>query len=119
MYKVKQFFRNINNLIRWFPIIWKDRDWDHYYILEIFKHKLIFMSKNIRNGSHTLAEYDANKMMLCVRLIEKIQNEHYIDELINDDELTIEKVKEAEKKHNKAKQILFKSLEQNIERWWD
>jgi hypothetical protein len=35
MYKIKQFFRNIHNLIRWFPIIWKDRDWDDHFIFEI------------------------------------------------------------------------------------
>ena len=40
MYKIKQFFRRIYNLYRWFPIIWKDQDWDHSYIFEIFKFKL-------------------------------------------------------------------------------
>lgn len=120
MYKVRQFFRNIHNLIRWFPIIWKDRDWDHYYIFEILKHKLIFMSQNIRkNGFHESAEYDANRMMLCVNLIEKIQNEEYLMVLLNDNNLTKEKVVSAENKQNKAKYLLFKILEQNIEQWWD
>ena len=120
MWRIKNFFKSVNNLIRWFPIIWKDRDWDHYFIFEILKHKLIFMSKSIcENSNHVSAEYDADRMMLCVRLIEKVQNESYMDELINDDEITIEKIWRGVKKHDKARKLLFKILEQNIERWWD
>ena len=58
-------------------------------------------------------------MMLAVRLIEKVQNEDYLMEMINDDDLTKEKIVTAERKHNKAKRILFKLLNQNIEKWWD
>lgn len=78
------------------------------------------MSKSIRKkDNHTLAEYDANRMMLAVRLIEKVQNESYMDELINDDKITIEKIVAGYKQHNKAKRILFKLLDNYIERWWD
>ena len=120
MWRIRKFFKSVSNLIKWFPIIWKDRDWDHHFIFEILKHKLIFMSKSIREkGNHTLAEYDANRMMLAVRLINKVQNEEYILEFINDDNITREKIELAELKHNKAKRILFKLLENYIERWWD
>ena len=78
MYKVKQFFRNIYNLIRWFPIIWKDRDWDDHFIFEILKFKLKNQAKYIGYyNRHLSAKRDAEKMMLCVRLIEKIQDESY------------------------------------------
>lgn len=78
MYKVKQFFRNIYNLIRWFPIIWKDRDWDDHFIFEILKFKLKNQAKYISDHDrHVSAKRDAEKMMLCVRLIEKIQEEYY------------------------------------------
>ena len=120
MWRIKQFKRRLINLFRWLPIIWKDEQWDHYYIYEILKHKLVIMSNSIRTkGNHTLAEYDANKMMLAVRLIDKVQNEKYILEFIDDDNITREKIELAELKHNKAKRILFKLLENYIERWWD
>ena len=120
MWRIRKFFKSVSNLVKWFPIIWKDRDWDHHFIFEILKHKLIFMSKSIREkDNHTVAEYDANRMMLAVRLIEKVQNEDYMNELINDDEITIEKIKAGQKKHDKAKRILFKLLDNYIERWWD
>jgi hypothetical protein len=78
MYKIKQFFRRIHNLYRWFPIIWKDQDWDDHYIFEILKFKLKNQAKYIGDHNrHTTAKRDAEIMMLCVRLIEKVQDEYY------------------------------------------
>jgi len=78
MYKVKQFFHRVYNVIRWFPIIWKDQDWDDYYIFEILKFKLKNQSKYIgTKDRHMSAKRDAEIMMLCVRLIEKVQDEYY------------------------------------------
>lgn len=79
LHKIKYHLINpIKNLIRWFPIIWKDKDWDDHYIWEIFKTKLKHQSEYIKNkGIHLEAEYDAQRMMLCVRLIEKIQEDYY------------------------------------------
>jgi hypothetical protein len=78
MFKIKQFFRNIHNLIRWFPIIWKDRDWDDHFIFEILKFKLKNQAKYIGyHDRHLSAKRDTEIMMLCVRLIEKVQDEYY------------------------------------------
>lgn len=78
MYKLKQFFKRIYNLYRWFPIIWKDQDWDDFYIFEILKFKLKNQAKYIGGKDrHTRAKRDAEIMMLCVRLIEKVQDEYY------------------------------------------
>ena len=40
MYQIKRFFRKCKNVIRWFPTIWKDEDWDPSYITEILIKKL-------------------------------------------------------------------------------
>ena len=78
MYRIKQFFKQIHNLIRWFPIIWKDMDWDDFYIFEILKFKLKNQAKYIgTKDRHMSAKRDAEIMMLCVRLIEKVQDEYY------------------------------------------
>ena len=74
----RDFKHGIKNVIKWLPVIWKDRDWDDYYIWEVLKFKLTNQANTIRkNAIHTHAEYDADKMMLCVRLIDKIQSEYY------------------------------------------
>jgi hypothetical protein len=78
IYKIKQFFKRIYNLYRWFPIIWKDQDWDDHYIWEILKFKLKNQAKYIGyHDRHVSAKRDAEKMMLCVSLIEKIQSDYY------------------------------------------
>jgi len=80
----RDFYLGIKNIIRWFPIIWKDRDWDDHYIWEILKTKLRNQAKHIgKNGHHVNAERDAERMMLCVRLIDKIQIEYYQSEYID------------------------------------
>jgi hypothetical protein len=81
MYEIKQFFNRIYNLIRWAPIIWRDQDWDDHYIFEILKFKLKNQAEYIGGKNrHTTAKRDAEIMMLCVRLIDKVQNEYYSTE---------------------------------------
>ena len=78
MYRVKQFFKRIRNLIRWFPIIWRDQDWDHSFIYEILKFKLKNQAEYIGGKDRYVgAKRDAEIMMLCVRLIDKVQDEWY------------------------------------------
>jgi hypothetical protein len=79
---IRQVIRNtikgIENVIYWFPVIWKDRDWDHYYIYEILKTKLEKQATNIYNsGNHVDSKYDAERMFLCARLIQLQQEELY------------------------------------------
>lgn len=77
-YPFYDFKQGIKNLIKWFPVIWKDRNWDSDYIFSIIKHKLTTQSEYIeKRGIHVDALYDANKMKLCVRLIDKIQSSEY------------------------------------------
>jgi len=163
------FFRKIKNLIRWFPIIWKDEDWDFHYIFEILKFKLKNQAKYIGNRDfHTRAKRDAEIMNLCVRLMEKIQNEYYNTEYLDYEETNInfvpipgsdnyEMVSEyisdnlndyfnkypliykevvtqhihtnpnkhriamymSRMNHDRARKLLFKLMERNIERWWE
>ena len=72
-----------------------------------------------KHGYHVNSNYDADRMMLCVRLIEKVQNEDYMMEMINDDNITKEKLQLVKQKQEKAKRILFKLLDKHIESWWD
>jgi hypothetical protein len=81
MYRIKQFFRRLRNLYRWLPIVCKDQDWDHYFIYEVLKFKLKNQAEYIgKRGVHLSAKRDAQIMMTCVRLIEKIQDEYYASE---------------------------------------
>lgn len=175
-YLLKEFVRGIKKLWYWFPVIWKDRDWDHHYIYEILKHKLKSQSKYIGDRDiHTLAQLDSRNMMICVSLIQKLQDDFYQMEYMNyvkykhhftptdkkgfsqinfediwekyDDFFKkypliykrvlngegifdITKGDDKNKKkmiamnishinHERAKKLLFKIMENNIEGWWD
>lgn len=80
-YWLRNFVDSLYNLYRWLPVIWKDKDWDDHFIFEILKFKLKNQAEYIgERGNHVSAERDAEVMMLCVRLIEKVQDEYYAGE---------------------------------------
>jgi hypothetical protein len=121
MYKIKNKIIQIRKLIRWIPIIWKDCDWDYYFVYEILKQKLIDTEKYIRkDGLHVFNEHDADSIKTAIEMIEKVQTEYHLDKYLSEaTEWTTEGMDKAAKDHNKAKQELFKYLSNNIEKWWD
>lgn len=65
---------------KWFPIIWKDRHWDHAYILDILENKIRFTRENIgRWNRHTTAKRDCQNMRIAEILIRRIREDNYDD----------------------------------------
>jgi len=173
-YLGNEFIRGIKNLWYWLPVIWKDRNWDDSFIFTILSHKLKAQSAYIGGrGIHVSAERDAEIMMTCVRLIEKVKDEYYgmeymdyhktkhwfepadkegystweskeLEENFDDyfakypliykrvlngegifnregreDDKHIIAMNIAHINHDRARKLLFKLMEQNIEGWWD
>ena len=176
-YYHKYFKNGVKNLWYWFPIIWKDRDWDSHYIFEVLKHKLKAQAQYIGDRDwHTRAQQDARRMRICVKLMQKVQDEEYVMEYMdyeknrygfipctnksdyrkleienvweNHDEyfakypliykrvlkgegvFTLDGRDESDIKHviaqniahinqERAQNLLFKILNENINRWWD
>ena len=72
------FIKGVKNLIKWLPIIWKDRDWDSYYIFEVLKFKIKNTSEYIGNRDfHLRSKRDAEIMNTCVKLIDKVIDDYY------------------------------------------
>lgn len=68
----------LENIFYWFKVIWKDRSWDHDFIFIVLRHKLAKQASDLRKYSHHIgAEYYAERMELCVRLIDKITSNFY------------------------------------------
>lgn len=176
-YYHKMFKTGVQNLIYWFPIIWKDRNWDSHYIFEIMMHKIKAQSEYIGSRDiHTRAKRDAEIMMTCVRLMKKVQDDFYSSEyfdyhktkhwfedvpgkegysswesrlmeenfddffkkypliykrVINGERVfKFDNVIDTESKqriamnighinHNRANKLLFKLMEENMQKWWD
>jgi len=159
----------VSNLIKWFPIIWRDRDYDSHYLLEIMKFKINQMSKLQESlNLHSDSKRNVEIMNTILRLLDKVQEEHYRheycdyletrykfihvdgteyhtveEEIIRDDseeyikkypltfnQVTSHKIyKETddrrlipmimcEIRHEKAKKLMLKLINKNIEKWW-
>ncbi|MGV8961876.1 MAG: hypothetical protein ACOH2V_00645 [Candidatus Saccharimonadaceae bacterium] len=72
------FWEGIKNIIKWMPVIWRDRDFDYSYILITLKFKIKNTADYIEE-SHRYEGHmrDVERMRLCVRLIEAIQSDVY------------------------------------------
>ena len=73
--------RGIKNLFIWFPIIWNDRPWDHYYLFAILRFKLGLMEKSFRSYAyHVNAEKDTANMKTCCDLLDRLIADEYCEE---------------------------------------
>ena len=73
--KVNRFFRNVRNVIRWIPTLYKDREWDYSFMLEIEQKKLKNMIKWYEQndyGNSTSGPMTVKQMKLAVRLLDII-----------------------------------------------
>lgn len=172
-YFIGDFKRGVENIWSWLPVIWKDRNYDHVFILEILKYKIENQSKYIeRCGVYEDRWRDLRNMRACVNLIDLITSSFYDNEyreyhkvkyrfklvdkknglstiqsrqieenfdlyfskypliykrFVNNSGLQeTEEIKEKESiarniastNHTRAKRLLFKILEQEVEKWW-
>ena len=83
-YLHRDFITGVKNLWNWFPVIWKDRDWDQTFIYEVLIHKLEKQAKYIGERDwHTRAKREAEKMLLCARLARLQQEDLYALEYLD------------------------------------
>jgi len=83
--------KGIKNLWKWFPLVWKDRDWDHHFIFEVLKFKIKNTSKYIETKKRFVGwENEVRYMNICVNLIDKIQEEWYQMEYMDYEDSKIE-----------------------------
>lgn len=94
-YYPRNFVRGIKNLIKWVPVIWKDRDWDDSFFFDILKFKISKMAESHgKNMPYVGSQRNVEIMNTIVRLIEKFQSEYYLHEYFSyvDDEHTFVKI---------------------------
>ena len=77
-------YTKLHNVIRWIPILWKDRDWDVSFIYEILQKKLYFQRKCIVEANRHTDVPNVNRYItLCLNLIERVKNDYYEDEVFD------------------------------------
>ena len=168
-WRVRYFIIGVKNIFKWIPTLYKDKDWDGWYIYNILQKKIEFQRKEIVYANrHTDVDRDNRDMTIALNLLERVKEEYYGTEYLDYSETEFdfipvednpnlkemkktvlsenydeflkkypssvrkvlkEKGNDLEKdvlchyvaRHNqeKAKKLLFKILDQKIERWWD
>ena len=95
----KYLYYGIKNLILWLPVIWKDRDWDQHYILEVLKFKIKKTANLFEKNQRFVGwESQVHYMRICEKLIELIQDEYYSNEYFNyyDSTFSFEKIEDSD-----------------------
>jgi len=80
--KFYDFFRykipyGTKNLIRWFPTIWNDRNYDQYFIYVVLRKKLQLTEDCLRNGCHLYAEKTADQVKICSHILDRLIKDEY------------------------------------------
>lgn len=127
LHTIRHNFRNlitgIKNFWKWRRAIYYDRDWDHYYIYEILKNKLKHQGEYmIKHGMTETATEKGMQILECADLIDKVQHEYFIDIALaglSSQQWSDDMFEEGIKKHEEAKTKLYKTIQDNIETWWD
>jgi hypothetical protein len=69
----------VRNLVNYFPIIWKDRDWDYHFWLELNIKKLERMERSFReHGNHVDSERDADNVRNVRRALQRVLDDAYL-----------------------------------------
>ena len=103
--------RNIGRVIKWIPVIWKDRDWDEHYLVIILQFKLTQMAMLHMKRGVTVDRYNtAQEILHAVHLLERTKMEDLYHEfdLVKEAELQAERREEA-----------FNYIAKNMNNWWD
>ena len=108
VYPLKSFLKGIDNLIKWRKIIWQDRWWDYYFLLEILQFKLKDMEENWGKNTHYVNDYKDKEIIksLLEDLTWMLDNENEF----NDGYL------EEYKKRSKR---FFDRLHRHHQKFWD
>jgi len=78
----RNIIRGIKNLITWFPVIWRDRNWDHVFIYNILHFKLKNMEKFFGEDAHYVGcEEDAAIMKKVVDALDRLIEDDYMADM--------------------------------------
>lgn len=86
-WRIRYFIGGCKNIIRWMPTLYKDKDWDDWYILTILQKKIEFQRKEIIYANrHIDVDRDNRDMTIVLNLIERVKDEYYDTEYLDYEE---------------------------------
>lgn len=123
--KIRYFKNSIKNLIKWFPIIWQDRDWDHGYVEDILLFKLNNMYKRFSDPDATYVNWESKHakpalkaLKLCVQILERRRDNYYTEYWWSRGQTT-EGLKISAQLEVRDWRLFCKLMEKYFGYWWD
>lgn len=119
-------YYGIGNLFSWFPIIWRDRDWDHVFLLNMMEKKFARMSHLQEFHGNTVSHMRyAKQLKIAKVLCKRLSAEPYYDivkyRLGQDPKrrLTGLDYKISDSLKQQDKDMLGNLIAKYIDHWWD
>jgi hypothetical protein len=83
-WRIRYFIGGCNNIIRWVPTLYKDKDWDNWFIYNILQKKIEFQRKEIIYANrHMEVDRDNRDMTIVLNLIERVKEGYYGTEYLD------------------------------------
>jgi len=138
---LRKILYGLENVVRWLPVIWNDRQWDEYYLFRIMKKKLELMEGFYVSDAPVAegAENIANDIQRAIELLTYIMEEEYAqdafeeywDECLDESSNSIfyftKEQSELFEKCNRQAEDLYEQhmtelcdlIKQKVRNWWD
>ncbi len=115
------YFHQMCNVIKWIPVIWRDRYWDWCFLFKIIEFKLRMDSKKYNKwGSHVNSDRDAKRMLVCAELLKRMIDNNYEDTRTEIGEHSVDNMVNYEDyMRDQDLKYMFKIMEKHVFKWWD
>lgn len=75
---IKLFVQGIYNILRWIPTLYRDKDWDDYYITKMLQKKIEHQREHlVKENRHTRIDEDNFWMTVVLNLLEREHEDYY------------------------------------------
>lgn len=88
---MRQFIQGVRNLIKWFPLVWADRDWDYSFTYRILQFKMEQQANYLaKRNTFVNSQAYADHARTIAKLIEYNTDDYYGMEYMDHHELDFE-----------------------------
>ena len=111
---------SIKSILYWLSIIWHDRHWDHYFLYEILRHKLLGIQKSFENTGIYHAKKEIPRIKTCIFILNRLINEEYFENAErNPYNWSRKRLYEHEERQIvQDVEMLFTYMKKYIRTWW-
>ena len=112
----RSLYLSFKRILYWVPVIWCDRDWDHYFLFKLLNHKLRSMESYYKTKStHSNTHKIIHSIKVSRILTDKLIKEDYFKDIEH-----IEKnYKHEEYMIKQDLKLLCTLIERYSHYWWD